>query len=74
MRLTLKTGAVSVQFREFNVERKSLEILAKKHYMNINLSPHHKCLFKSLLEKQKTTKKHSKAEFDAAAWRRACEP
>lgn len=74
MRLTLKTGAVSVQFREFNVERKSLEILAEKHYMNINLSPHHKYLFKSLLEKQKTTKKHSKAEFDAAAWRRACEP
>lgn len=74
MCLTLKTGAVSVQFREFNVERKSLEILAEKHYMNINLSPHHKCLFKSLLEKQKTTKKHSKAEFDAAAWRRACEP
>lgn len=57
MRLTLKTGAVSVQFREFNVERKSLEILAEKHYMNINLSPHHKCLFKSLLEKQKNNKK-----------------
>lgn len=57
MRLTLKTGAVSVQFREFNVERKSLEILAEKHYMNINLSPHHKCLFKSLLKKTKNNKK-----------------
>lgn len=48
MHLTVKTGAVSVQFREFNVQHKSLEVRTEERYAHINVSPHHEYLFKAL--------------------------
>lgn len=47
MQLTVKTGAVSVHIRDFNVDHKS-GIGSEECYVHINISPHHEYLLESL--------------------------